>query len=138
GYHKAEYFSAVVEGVFIVIAALVIIQQAWGAFVTPRPLDANPIGLGLNALASVINGAWCFVLLRAGRRARSPALIADGQHLLTDVFSSIGVLLGVALAKFTGWHLLDPILALLVAANILWSGLRLMGTSVGGLMDIAV
>ena len=92
----------------------------------------------MNGLASVVNAAWCWVLIHRGRRLRSPALVADGHHLFTDVVSSVGVLLGVGLATVTGWAVLDPALAALVALNVLWSGWQLMRESVGGLMDTAV
>jgi cation diffusion facilitator family transporter len=138
GHHKAEYFSAVIEGVLIVVAALLILNEAYDAFVRPRALNDLAAGLGLNAIATGINAAWCAFLIRWGRRQRSPALIADGWHLLTDVFTSAGVLVGLGLATVTGWHVLDPALAALVALNILWAGWRLVRESVGGLMDEAV
>ncbi|WP_136443072.1 cation diffusion facilitator family transporter [Pacificoceanicola onchidii] len=138
GHHKAEYFSAVLEGVLIVIAAIFILRAAWDGFTSPPPqIEAWP-GLAINILASVINGAWCFVLLRRGRALRSPALEADGRHLLTDVVSSVGVTIGVLLAVMTGWLWLDAALAALVAVNILWSGWRVIRSSVGGLMDESV
>jgi cation diffusion facilitator family transporter len=138
GYYKAEYFSAVIVGVIIVVAALAIFRQAYFAFLSPRHLQNPGPGLLVNAVATVINGAWAWVLLRQGRRSRSPALTADGRHLVTDVISSAGVLIGVGLATVTGWAVLDPLLATLVALNILWSGWGLIKESVGGLMDIAV
>lgn len=138
GHGKVEYFSAVVVGVFIVVAALLIAQEAYQGPIAPKALDAGMAGLLVNALASVINGAWSWVLIHKGRRARSPALVADGKHLLTDVLSSVGVLLGVMLASVTGWAILDPALAALVAVNVLWSGWRLVRESVGGLMDCAL
>ena len=138
GHGKAEYFSAVIVGVLIVVAALLILKEAWHGFRDPRPLDASPAGLLVNGLASVVNGVWCWVLIHRGRRLRSPALVADGRHLLTDVVSSVSVLLGVLLAAATGWSILDPALAALVAINVLWSGWQLMRDSVGGLMDSAV
>ena len=138
GHHKAEYFSAVLEGVLIVVAALLILSEAYDAFVRPRALNDIAAGLGLNAIATGINAAWCAFLIRWGRRQRSPALVADGWHLLTDVFTSIGVLVGLGLATLTGWQFLDPLLAALVALNILWAGWRLVRESVGGLMDEAV
>jgi cation diffusion facilitator family transporter len=95
-------------------------------------------GLALNALAGVINGVWCWLLIVQGRRLRSPALVADGWHLFTDVVSSAAVIVGVLLAVWTGWSALDPILAILVALNILWAGWRVLRSSVGGLMDEAV
>jgi cation diffusion facilitator family transporter len=137
GHHKAEYFSAVLEGVLIVIAAVSILREAYLAFLNPRPLDAPWAGLLLNGIAGAVNAAWCWVLIRQGRRYRSPALVADGRHLLTDVVSSAGVLAGVALAALTGWSILDPALAAIVAVNVLWSGWGLMKESVGGLMDEA-
>ena len=138
GHHKAEFFSAVLEGVLIVIAALFILREAWDGVMTPRALDTPWLGMGINALASLVNGAWALVLIRQGRTARSPALIADGRHLMTDVVSSVGVLIGVSLAVVTGWWVLDPILAALVAFNILWSGWGVIKGSLSGLMDEAV
>lgn len=137
GYGKAEYFSAVIEGVFIIGAAGVIFWQAWESFRSGPSLMGDPVGLGVNLTATIINAVWCQVLLRHGQRANSPALVADGRHLWTDVLSSIGVLVGVGLAILTGFDLLDPLLAILVAINILWSGYKLIGESVGGLMDAA-
>lgn len=138
GHHKAEYFSAVIEGVLIIVAALSIARAAYDAIVTPHDPNFTLLGIGVNAAASVINGIWAAVLIRQGRTRRSPALAADGRHLLTDVVSSVGVLAGVGLAALTGYVLLDPVLALFVAANILWSGWVLVKSSVGGLMDEAV
>ncbi|HEY8595010.1 MAG TPA: cation diffusion facilitator family transporter [Devosiaceae bacterium] len=138
GYYKAEYFSAVIVGVMIVVAALVIFREAYFGLVGTHTFDASPEGLLVNALATVINGAWAYILLRQGRRSKSPALVADGKHLFTDVISSIGVLLGVLLAVATGWEAIDAGLAALVALNILWSGWGLIKESVGGLMDVAV
>ncbi|QFR33225.1 cation diffusion facilitator family transporter [Ancylobacter sp. TS-1] len=138
GYAKAEYFSAVIVGVLIVVAAISIFREVYVNWTEPHTLDAPLHGLLLNAGATVVNAVWCAVLLRQGRRARSPALIADGRHLVTDVASSAGVLAGVALAIATGWEKLDLILAGLVALNILWSGWSVLKESVGGLMDHAV
>ncbi len=138
GHHKAEFFSAVLEGVLIIVAALVILHEAWEAFRAPRMIEAPAAGLAINAVAGALNAIWCRVLLVQGRRLRSPALVADGRHLLSDVVSSAGVLLGVALAHATGWAVLDPLLAMLVGLNILWSGWRVMAASIGGLMDEAV
>ncbi|MFC3570408.1 cation diffusion facilitator family transporter [Paracoccus sp. TOH] len=138
GHHKAEFFSAVLEGVMIIVAALLILREAWHGFQNPRMLDAPWQGLLVNGLASVLNGLWCWVLIGRGRRLRSPALVADGHHLLSDVISSAGVAAGVALAVLTGWAVLDPALAALVALNILWSGWKVMTSSLSGLMDEAV
>jgi len=138
GHHKAEYLSAVLEGVLIVVAAIAILQKAYFAYLDPRPIEAPLLGLGINGVATVINGVWCLVLFRAGRRRRSPALLADARHLLTDVVTSLGVLVGVALVASTGWLVLDSLMAVLVALNILWWGWVLVRQSIGGLMDEAV
>ncbi|EEX16781.1 cation diffusion facilitator family transporter [Citreicella sp. SE45] len=137
GHHKAEYFSAVLEGVLIVVAAILILREAWSAWQDPRIIEAPWLGLGINCVASLINAAWCWKLIRTGRRMHSPALEADGRHLLTDVVSSIGVTAGVVAAVLTGWAWLDPALAALVALNILWSGWQVVRGSVGGLMDVS-
>lgn len=138
GHHKAEYFSVVLEGVLIIVAAIAIISEAWHAIQAPRAIEAPGPGLAINVLASVINAVWCWVLIREGRRRGSPALVADGTHLLSDVTTSIGVVAGVGLAVVTGWHILDPLLAGLVALVILYQGSRIIRISVGGLMDEAV
>lgn len=138
GHHKAEFFSAVLEGVLIVLAALFILREAWDGFASPRALDAPWLGLAVNAGAGLINAGWAWLLIREGRAHRSPALAADGRHLMTDVVSSLGVLVGVALAVLTGWWVLDPALAVLVALNILWSGWSVIRGSLSGLMDEAV
>jgi len=138
GYHKAEYFSAVVIGVFIAVAALVIFYQAWIGFFAPKPFVADPVGLAVSVLASAINAGWAYVLIRIGRRERSPSLEADGKHLATDVVSTLAVLVGVLLAVATGYARLDAILAAFVAVTILWSGWQLIRQSVIGLMDVAV
>lgn len=122
----------------IIIAALLIVREAYDGFLHPRELAVVPEGLLLNGLASIINAAWAWVLITQGRRMRSPALVADGRHLLTDVISSIGILLGLALALFMKWESLDPALALIVAATILWSGWGVLKESAGGLLDEAV
>lgn len=138
GHHKAEYLSAVLEGVLIVVAAIAILQKAYFNYFDPRPLQAPMLGLAINGLATLINGLWCTVLFRAGRKYRSPALLADARHLLTDVITSVGVFIGVALVAFTGWLVLDSLVAVLVALNILWWGWMLVRHSIGGLMDEAV
>ena len=138
GHHKAEFFSAVLEGVMIIVAALLIFREAWLGLLAPRALDAPLHGLLVNGAASLLNGIWCWVLISQGRRLRSPALVADGRHLLSDVISSAGVTLGVLAAVETGWTVLDPALAALVALNILWSGWKVAAASLSGLMDEAV
>lgn len=138
GHDKAEFFSAVLEGVMIIIAALFILREAYHGFLGPQPLDAPIEGLLVNGVATVINALWAGVLVRQGRRLRSPALVADGRHLWTDVVTSAGVALGLVLALATGWWLLDPLMAGLVAVNILWSGARVVKESMSGLMDEAV
>lgn len=138
GYHKAEYFSAVIVGVMIIVAAILIIREAVLGFMAPVLPEAPGQGLIVSAVATVINVVWAYVLIRHGRSVRSPALEADGHHLMTDVVSTIGVLIGLALVYLTGWAVLDSILAALVALNILWSGWGVIRSSVGGLMDVAV
>jgi cation diffusion facilitator family transporter len=138
GHHKAEYLSAVIEGALIIVAALLILREAYDAFIKPRDLAELTVGLGLNSLATAINAGWCAFLISWGRKQRSPALVADGWHLLTDVITSVGVLVGLGLVSLTGWQVLDPALAALVALNILWAGARLLRESVSGLMDEAV
>ncbi|WP_321505336.1 cation diffusion facilitator family transporter [Breoghania sp.] len=137
GHHKAEYLAAVLEGVLIVLAAIAILYEAWNAFLSPRVLDQPFMGLVVNGLAGVLNFVWARYLISSGKRYRSPALDADGRHLMADVWSSVGVVAGVALAAWTGWLILDPLLAAIVAVNVLWSGWGLVRESVGGLMDEA-
>jgi cation diffusion facilitator family transporter len=138
GHSKAEYFSAVLEGTLIIVAALLILHEAWGAFLSPRAPDQVGIGLAVSAVASGVNAAWALYLGRRGKALRSPALMADARHLWADVVTSVGVLAGVGLVALTGILWLDPLLAALTAANILISGGRLLRESVGGLMDEAV
>jgi cation diffusion facilitator family transporter len=138
GHHKAEYFSAVIEGVLIVVAAVLILHEVWDTLQRPRALTALSEGMAVNALAAAINGGWSAFLIGWGGRQRSPALVAGGWHLLTDVATSLGVLVGLGVAAATGWQLLDPMLAAVVALSIVWVGWRLVRSSVGGLMDEAV
>ena len=138
GHHKAEYFSAVLEGVLIVVAALLISAEVWRAWQNPAPLEQAWEGLAVNGVAAAINGVWAVLLIRVGRREKSPALEADGRHIMTDVITSVGVIAGLVGAVLTGWHMLDPLLALIVALNILWQGWRVIGSSLDGLMDKAV
>jgi cation diffusion facilitator family transporter len=138
GHAKAEYFSAVLEGALIVLAAVLILQEAWGSLQAPRAPEQPALGLGVSAFATAANAAWAVVLTRRGKALRSPALLADARHLFADVVTSAGVLVGVGLVAATGLLWFDPLLAALTAANILWSGGRLVRASVGGLMDEAV
>jgi cation diffusion facilitator family transporter len=138
GHHKAEYLSAVVEGALIIVAALLIFREAFFSLQSPAPLERPWPGLAVNAVGGVLNAAWAWVLIRAGRQERSPALEADGRHLLTDVWTSAGVIVGLAAAIWTGWTVLDPLLAIAVAINILYQGWRVIGSSVQGLMDVGV
>ncbi|WP_289043344.1 cation diffusion facilitator family transporter [uncultured Aliiroseovarius sp.] len=138
GHHKAEFFSAVLEGVMIIVAAIFILLEAYEGFQSPRALGAPIEGLLVNGTATMLNAMWAFVLVRRGRLLKSPALAADGRHLWTDVFTSAGVAMGVLLALATGWWVLDPLMAALVAINIIWSGSRVVKESLSGLMDEAV
>lgn len=138
GYYKVEYFSAVVIGVFIVLAAILIFAEAYRAFVSARVINAAPTAIAISLFATAINAGWAYWLVRQGRREKSMALESDGKHLFTDVVSTIGVLFGLILAVATGIHQLDSLVAALVALNILWSGWQVLRQSVVGLMDVAV
>ncbi|MCT4654818.1 MAG: cation diffusion facilitator family transporter [Cohaesibacter sp.] len=138
GHHKAEYLSAVLEGVLIVVAAMAIFHEAYMAYKSPRILEAPLQGLAINGFAGLINGLWALVLIRQGRAIKSPAIVADGKHLLTDLLTSVGVIVGVGLAYYTGIAELDPLVAILVALSILWTGWGLIRSSVSGLMDEAI
>ncbi|GGE19434.1 cadmium transporter [Aureimonas endophytica] len=138
GHHKAEYFSAVVEGVLIVVAALLILREAWGAFQAPRSLEAPLAGIAVNSVATLINLVWALYLIRLGRERRSPAFDADGRHLMADVVTSVGVVAGLGVATAVGWLWLDPLLAALVALNILREGWKVVVSSLSGLMDQAM
>lgn len=135
GHTKAEYFSAAVEGIMIFIAAAIIIVTAVERLLHPAPLESLGIGIVISTGASVINGLIAMVLLRAGRKYRSPTLVADGKHLWTDVVTSIGVVVGILLVWLTNWGPLDPIVALLVGINIIITGAKLIGESTKALMD---
>ncbi len=138
GHHKAEYFSAVLEGVLIVVAALLILAEVWNVLRNPVPLEQPWTGLAVNGGATFVNAVWATILLRAGRTNKSPALTADGKHIMTDVITSLGVIAGLVGAVATGWQILDPLLAVVVALNILWQGWQLSVSSLDGLMDRAV
>ncbi|MEO3385091.1 cation diffusion facilitator family transporter [Mesorhizobium sp. CAU 1741] len=138
GHHKAEYFSAVLEGVLIVVAALLIIAEVWRSWQNPTSLEQPWQGLAVNGVAAAINCLWALLLIRVGGREKSPALEADGHHVMTDVVTSVGVIFGLVAAVYSGWHFLDPLLALVVALNILWQGWKVITSSLDGLMDRAV
>lgn len=138
GHHKAEYFSSGFEGVLIGVAAIAIVWAAVGRLRAPQPLEQVGLGLWLSVLSSVFNGALAWVMLRASRVHRSVALEGDARHLFTDVWTSIGVIGGIALVGLTGWLWLDPVIAILVALNILREGVRLVWRAAQGLMDEAL
>jgi cation diffusion facilitator family transporter len=138
GHGKAEYFASGFEGVLIVLAAISIAHAAVGRLLDPRPLQEVGIGLAVSVAASLLNLATARILLDVGRRHNSITLEADAHHLLTDVWTSAGVIVGVGLVWLSGWLWLDPAVALLVAANIVWTGWHLMRRSTDGLMDAAV
>ena len=138
GHTKAEYFSSALESVLIIAAAIGIAVTAIGRLLEPQPLENVGLGLAVTLAAAGVNGGVGLLLLRSGRRLRSAALRADGQHLLTDVWTSLGVVAGVFLVWLTGWLVLDPLIALLVAGNILWIGIRLLKDTAQGLLDTAL
>ena len=138
GHTKAEYFSSGIEGALIMVAAVGIGWSAWQRLLDPQPLENIGIGLLVAVVASAINLAVALTLLRAGRTYRSITLEADAKHLLTDVYTSAGVIVAVGLVYLTGWLILDPIIGLLVAVNIVWSGVQLVRRSASGLMDTAL
>ncbi len=138
GHTKAEYLAAVVEGALILFAAVEIVRAAWGRLLDPVPLTGLGVGATVAVGATALNAGWAAWLVRTGRRLRSPALVADGRHLGADVFTTVGVLAGIGLAAATGWWVLDPLLAVAVAVNVVVVGVRLVRESVGGLMDEGV
>jgi cation diffusion facilitator family transporter len=138
GHGKAEYLSAAVEGMLIFVAAGAIIYGAIGRLLAPQPLESLGIGLLLSTIASLFNLGTGLALLRFGRKHRSITLEADGKHLLTDVWTSVGVLVAIGLVALTGWEMLDPIIAIVVGLNILWTGYSLVRRSVVGLLDAAL
>jgi cation diffusion facilitator family transporter len=138
GHHKAEYFSSGFEGLLIIVAALGIVWAAVQRILQPHPLDQLGWGLALSIVSSAINGGLAWVMLQSGRRHRSIALEGDARHLITDVWTSAGVVVGIALVAITGWQWLDPAVAIGVALNILREGAALMWKSSQGLMDEAL
>ena len=138
GHGKAEYFSSAFEGFLILLAAVSIGYTAIERLMNPQPLEAVGVGLLVSVVASVINFATARILMEVGRKHNSITLEADAHHLLTDVWTSVGVIGGVGLVWLSGWLWLDPAIALLVAVNIVWTGWRLMQRSAAGLMDISL
>jgi cation diffusion facilitator family transporter len=138
GLSKAEYFSALIEGLMILVAAGLIMFTAVERFLNPQPLEAVGMGLTVSVVASLLNGAVAWYLMRAGRKHRSIVLTADAKHLMTDVWTSVGVILAVLLVAVTGWLRMDPVIAAAVALNILFAGLKLIGSSAMGLLDAAL
>jgi cation diffusion facilitator family transporter len=138
GHTKAEYFSSGVEGTLILIAALGIAVTAFEKLLRPTPIEQVGLGLGVSLFASLINLAVALAIRKAGREHNSITLVANARHLMTDVWTSGGVLLGVGAVALTGWERLDPIVAILVAVNIVWSGFGIIKESVSGLMDAAL
>jgi cation diffusion facilitator family transporter len=138
GHSKAEYFSSGVEGTLILIAAVSIVIAAIPRLIAPKPLEQVGLGLGVSVAASAVNLIVAMILLRASKLYKSITLEANAHHLMTDVWTSAGVLAGVGLVALTGWERLDPIVAFLVAANIVWSGVRIVRLSALGLMDTAL
>jgi cation diffusion facilitator family transporter len=138
GHGKAEYFSSGFEGFLILIAAVSIGYAAVGRLLHPQALEEVGIGLAVSVVASVINLATARILLGVGRQHNSITLEADAHHLLTDVWTSVGVIIGVGLVWWTGWLWLDPVIAILVAINIVWTGVQLLRRSAAGLMDVSV
>lgn len=138
GLSKAEYFAAGIEGTLIVLAAAAIIASALPRLLAPQPIETPLLGLALGTLAAGINLGVALILIRVGRENQSITLEADGQHLMTDVWTSVGVVAGVALVWATGWLIVDALIAIGVGINIIWAGVRLMRRSVLGLLDVAI
>ena len=138
GHTKAEYFSAALEGIMVFVAAASIIYLGIERLLNPRPLESIGIGLAISMVAAVLNGVVGQVLIRVGTRHRSITLRADGRHLMTDVYTSVSVVVGLGLAWLTGWYWMDPVIAILVGVNILVTGYRLIAESSAGLMDASL
>lgn len=135
GHSKAEYFSSGVEGGLILVAAISIVIAAVQRLITPKPLEAVGLGLAVSIVASLINWGVALLLLRVGRKHNSITLEANAHHLLTDVWTSVGVVGGVIIVALTDWERLDPVVALVVGANIVWTGIKIVRRSISGLMD---
>ena len=138
GHGKAEYFSAGIEGLMIFVAAALIIVSAVQRLLHPQALESLGIGLAITLLATAVNGAVGWLLMKVGRQHRSATLVADGKHLMTDVWTSVGVVVGVGMVAVTGWLPLDSLVAIAVAINILWMGWRLVASSTTSLLDAAL
>jgi len=138
GHNKAEYFSSAIEGTLIVLAALSIGAAAIERLIHPRIIHQALMGLIVSSVASMINLGVAIVLMKAGKKFNSITLDADARHLLTDVWTSAGVICAIAIVAITGWQILDPVIALVVAANIIWTGCKLVSRSASGLMDSAL
>jgi cation diffusion facilitator family transporter len=138
GHSKAEYFASFMEGILILGAAVAISFTAINRLLYPSPMERMSVGLMISTGASIINFVAARVLMKAGRRHNSITLEADSQHLMTDVWTSVGVIGGLVVATATGWTVLDPMMAILVAINILWTGIDLVRRSVDGFMDVAL
>jgi cation diffusion facilitator family transporter len=138
GHNKAEYFSSGLESALILIAAVWIGVAAWERLVDPQPLENVGLGLSITLVAAALNGGVALIILRAGRRLRSITLRADAHHLLTDVWTSLGVVLGIVTVQLTGWLVLDPLIGLVIAANIVRIGVRLLRDTASGLLDRAL
>ena len=138
GHGKAEYFSSAIEGALILIAAFSIIYTSVPRIIHPQPLENLGIGTLYSLVASLVNLVVGIVLIKNGKKNKSIILEADGKHLMTDVWTSVGVIAGVLMVKFTGWIILDPIIAIIVALNIVYTGYKLISRSASGLMDAAI
>ncbi|WP_455481670.1 cation diffusion facilitator family transporter [Bartonella sp. B35(2025)] len=138
GHHKVEYFSAILEGILIIVAAIMILREAWMALSTVKLVQKPGIWLIIHLVASAINYVWGWVLIKQGKIHRSPALRADGAHFITDVFTSFGILVGLLASFMSGWAILDPILAIIIAINILAQGWKVVNNAIQGLMDVGV
>lgn len=137
GHHKAEFLAAMFEGAMIAVAAVLIMIKAYSGLTEGVKLEHSSLGLAINALSTAINAGWAWAMIRWGNNWRSPALVADGQHLLTDVITSVGVIVGLGFAVLTGWHILDPLIAAIIAVNILMMGYKIAMDSMSRLMDQA-
>lgn len=138
GHYKAEYFAGALEGTLIGMAALSIFWVAFQRLLAPQPIEQISVGLLISGMASVLNLIVGQLLIRTGRKHRSVALEADGHHLMTDVWTSVGVIVALIVVNFTGWYILDPIIAMLVAVNIVKTGYEVIKRSTLGLMDTVI